>query len=255
MSIENAVRYRAVLYERIGKSALNVMYPNEFEYYVCALELVNANNKSLRYFIFPVMPSNLEEVQPKSTSVRKTLGGTVALSSNTFNPVDITLSGNFGRKFKVLLGSNFEDFVSAFKTPRGSSLVDKTQNAVRQIFDNRVKTGYGCLKVMEEIITEADRIDRDGPRFLIFYNLAFGTSYYVKPTSFKISMSQDYNMIHSYNLSMKGIAPLSAIENPASRYRSLQMASMTQDHMDKTVNKLSRLLTFDHDDFSYAFRI
>ena len=44
MSIENAVRKKALLVESVGQTLLNVKYPEEFELYVIALEVVNQQN-------------------------------------------------------------------------------------------------------------------------------------------------------------------------------------------------------------------
>ncbi|MBV7533761.1 hypothetical protein [Chitinophaga sp. sic0106] len=255
MSLQNAVQARNALLQQSGKEGINVMYPEEFEQYICALELVDKDGSTLKYFIFPVMPSNIDESQPKPTSFKRTLGGIVTMSSTTFSPVDITLSGTFGRKFRILLGSNFTDFVSAFRKPKGKNIIEKAKDAARQVFDDRVKTGYGCLKVMEELIMDADRIDEKGPRFLIFYNLAFGNSYYVKPVSFKISMTEENNMLHQYTLALKAIAPLAVTADPAARYKELDKAHRVQEKMDATINQLAGLLNFGNDKLKYLNRI
>ncbi|SEW37474.1 hypothetical protein SAMN04488122_2511 [Chitinophaga arvensicola] len=227
----------------IGKAALNMRYPKEFEYYVCAFELIDANDNTLRYFIFPVMPSSIDETQPRITNIRKTAGGVVALSSTNFAPVDITMAGNFGRKLRILLGSSYTDFISSLKVDNKITIASAV-NGIKAAFDDSVKTGYGCLKILEDIIREADKVDKDGPRRLIFYNLAFGNSYIVKPTSFKISMNQDTNMIHSYNLTMKGIAPIEALyeaNKPGGRNDDLRVTSVCQKNIDKIVNTLGNI--------------
>ncbi|NIG54745.1 hypothetical protein [Chitinophaga sp. Cy-1792] len=251
MSIQTAVQTRDALLEQSGREGINVMYPTEFEQYICALELVDGDGSTLKYFIFPVMPSSLEESQPKPTIFKRSLGGIVAMSSTTFSPVDISLSGTFGRKFRILLGSNFTDFVSSFRKPKGANLLEKVKDAARQVFDDRVKTGYGCLKVMEELIQDADRVDEKGPRFLIFYNLAFGNSYYVKPMSFKISMTEENNMLHNYTLALKAIAPLAAGGYSAKRYMELEAAHQVQEKMDSTVNQLAGILNIKNDQLKY----
>ncbi|MBS0031611.1 hypothetical protein ACTJJ0_30815 [Chitinophaga sp. 22321] len=248
MSIENARQRRDKLIEEEGKVSLNVRYPREFEYYVCAFELVNGKDKTLRYFIFPVMPSSIDESQPRISNIKKTVGGIVALSNTTFTPIDITLSGNFGRKFRILLGADYTDLASAVKIRDGQTEGNSQEDETATIFDERVKTGYGCLKILEEIIAEADKVDALGPRRLIFYNLAFGNSYIVKPTSFKISMNQDSNMIHNYSLSMKAIAPLDAVTKPdklKSRYSRLQLGTVGEEHIDASEHSLKESLYKD----------
>lgn len=245
MSIENAVRNRAVLLEQIGQSALNARYPKEFELYVCALELVDEQGKTLRYFIFPVMPSNLEENQPKLTNIKKTAAGVTILSTTTFVPVDVNISGNFGRKFKVLLGTDYVEFLQSFSTQNGSVTADSLANGIVELFDSRVKTGYGCLKILEDIVNEADVVDENGARRLIFYNLAFGNSYVVKPMSFKIMMAQETNMIHGYSLALKGIAPLDALKSAQDlqdEAKQLNTTAFVQQKTDQIVNILTSVL-------------
>ncbi|SHL14861.1 hypothetical protein SAMN05444266_102213 [Chitinophaga jiangningensis] len=254
MSIQDAVQRRDALLQQSGKEGLNVMYPKEFEQYICALELVDTAGNTLRYFIFPVMPSNMDESQPKPTSFKRTLGGIVTMSSTTFSPVDITLSGNFGRKFRVMLGGDYTDMVSAVRKSDTSSNTKTDKDASRQVFDDRVKTGYGCLKVMEELITEADRVDEAGPRFLIFYNLAFGNSYYVKPVSFKISMSEDNNMLHQYALALKAIAPLEVTISPVKRYENLEMARRVHEEIAASANRIDDLIA-QNDQHEYTHQV
>lgn len=244
MSIESVRRNMLTQLGEVGKAALNMRYPKEFEYYVCAFELIDAKDNTLRYFIFPVMPSSIDETQPRITNIRKTAGGIVALSSTNFAPVDITLAGNFGRKLRILLGANFTDFISSLKVDMKKITLGSAVKGIEAAFDERVKTGYGCVKVLEDIVREADKVDKDGPRRLIFYNLAFGNSYIVKPTSFKISMNQDANMIHSYNLTMKGIAPIEALYEAnklGGRNDQLRLATVCQKNIDEIVNTLANI--------------
>lgn len=247
MSIENAVRNRALLVEQIGKAALNIKYPKEFEMYICALELVDQLGRTLRYFIFPVLPSSLEDTTPRITNIKKTLAGVSVLSTPTFIPGDINMNGTFGRKFRVLLGTDMADFLQSFVAPEGRITANSLLNGALEVFDDRVKTGYGCIKILEEMIKEADKIDNNGVRRLIFYNLAFGNSYVVKPMSFKMSQTQETNMIHQYQLSLKSIAPLEALKSQqelTQQSARLNTSSHIQKQVDKTVNDLTSILTF-----------
>lgn len=248
MSIENAVRNRAVLLESIGKAALNVLYPTEFEVYVVAFELIDADGNTLRYFIFPVNPSNLEETSNQVTNVKKTLTGVTSLMSPTFVPIDITLAGSFGRKFKVLLGTDFVQFINSFRVDgNGKVSAQSLTKGVVEIFSERVKTGYGCYKILEEIVNESIVVDEKGPRRLIFYNLAFGNSYLVKPMALKTSMSQESNMIHNYHLTLKALAPITAL-NKAKDLQDdrakLNATALIQSGVNRLVNELTKALTF-----------
>lgn len=242
MSIDNAIRRRDTLLTTIGKAALNIKYPKEFEVYICAFELVDSLGKTLRYFIFPVMPSALSEREPESTNVRRTIGGVTALSTTTFTPGDIVLSGNFGRKFKILLGSTYTDLLNAFKTVDGQVTLESAAQGLVNIFDDRIKTGYGCLQVLKEIIDESNVVDANGPRRLIYYNPAFGTSYVVKVIDKKIDMSQDTNMLHNYTVSLKTLAPLDALKTQSQLESDAIKLNIT-DYMQKRTTSLLNTIT------------
>lgn len=244
MSIENAVRNRGLLLEEIGKTALNIRYPKEFELYLCALELTDQDGQTLKYFIFPIMPSGISETKPQLTNIKKTLAGVTVLSSPTFMPTDITLNGNFGRKFKVLLGTDLQDFASSF-TVNNQITPNSILSGVGDFFDNRIKTGYGCIKILEEIIQQSNQIDSGGAKRLIFYNQALGNSYLVKATSLTFNQSQETNMIWNYNLQLRSIAPLEAIKTPKEiqdQNFKLDTTGFAQKQVNNLVNNLSGMI-------------
>lgn len=229
----------------VGKVTRNVAYPKEFELYLCAFEVTDQNFSTLQYFVFPVMPISMDEGQTFISNVKKTLGGTVVLSSQGFVPRDITITGTFGRKFKVLLGGDYVDVISSFKTGVNKILSGKISQGIQE-FDARIKSGYGCLKVLEEIINNANVVDAKGPRHLIFHNPALGNSYLVKPQSLKLSTNQETNMIWNYALSMKGVASLedvmSAVDIRKSR-KKLILTGYMQSKADIAVQSITKLLS------------
>jgi hypothetical protein len=213
MGVEAAVARRNALLVSAGKRALNIKYPDEFELYVIALELVDESFNTLRYFVFPVNPSSIEESKPQLTNIKKTLGGVTVLKNTTFVPTRINISGSFGRNFKVLLGSTYEDFLSSFVSPVFGFITNKSLlKGVKQIFDDRIKSGYGCCKILEDIIEENKKIGTDGQiRKLIFHNPALGNSYIVEPGELSFKMSEQTNMIWNYSLSFTSVAPLESL--------------------------------------------
>jgi hypothetical protein len=254
--IENALAQRAALYSEIGKTALNVKYPKEFEMYTVALELVGGDGKTMKYFIFPINPSSIDEVNTRSTNIKKTSTGMIALSTTAFTHVDINLSGNFGRKFRVLLGTKYEDFIHSFQVVAGASANPDTSiwtttegsatSGAKELFDQRIKTGYGCLKILEEMCDLADAIDEKGPRRLYWYNLAFGSAYLVKPMSFRINMSQDNNMLHAYSLQLRALARLEDLLTAQEIEKSTEVLGKTayiQKQTNNVVNKLEGIFT------------
>lgn len=236
MSIENAARKHLGTLTSVGKVGLNILFPKEFELYLCALELTDENYNTIQYFVFPVMPTTMDETQTPASNIKKTLGGVVVLNTPTFIPRDITIAGTFGRKFRILLGNDATDFASAFTLGA----------AIGQIFDERIKTGYGCLKILEEIVNQANAVDDLGSRRLIFHNPALGNSYLIKPTSLKMSQSQETNMIWSYSLQMKAIASLEhlmssqMLRNEALR---LNTTGYIQQATNRAINAITKMIS------------
>lgn len=245
MSIENLVRERALLVENVGKIGLNIRYPDEFELYVFALELLDEEGNTLKYFIFPVNPKNVNENQPRITSVKKTMSGIHVLRTNTFIPKDISLTGTFGRRFRILLGEDYTDLVQSFQTPKNKIDLDSLGQGIIEIFDERTKTGYGCCKILESIINGSQVLNsgREGVRTLLFHNLALGNSYVVEPMNLKFDMSQESNMIWNYSLSLKAIAPLSSFrtkeEQEIERTR-LTVTGYIQTRVDDLIGSITR---------------
>ena len=244
---KDGLDYTDSLVRLLGTTArplLNIKFPKEFELYMCALELVDQEGSTLRYFVFPIMPSNIEESQPQLTNIKKTMGGITVLSNPTFIPSDITLSGNFGRKFRALLGTDYIDFISSFKTNLQKINLKSITKGTVTFFDERIKTGYGCCKILEDIVRESKLIDDAGVKHLIFHNPALGNSYVVKPMNLKFSMSQETNMIWSYSLNLKTIATLEAFKNStelSEERERLTVTGMIQDQTNRVVSLLSSI--------------
>ena len=256
MSIENAVLRRGIaLFGGLGKVGLNLKFPDEFELYVLALELIDSSGDTLRYFIFPVNPSNIDEAKPEITNIKKTLNGVVSLSTPNFVPTDITLTGNFGRKFKVLLGEDYQDFANSFKDTSSGKLTKKSViKGVGEFFDERVKSGYGCTKILEDIVNESKQLDDfGGMKTLVFHNLALGNSYIVKPMSLRFFQSQESNMIWNYSLTLKSVAPLEALLNQQQleevRFR-LSMSGWVQNQTNRLMNKLTEVVSKTNTNFN-----
>lgn len=246
MTLQGAAQEQLNLLSTLGKSGLNLLHPNEFELYLCALELTDQNGNTLKYFVFPVMPSGIDENLPQLTNIKKTMAGVTVLSSPTFNPTDISLAGNFGRKFKVLLGTDATELISSFTTADGSLTKQSVLGGAANFFDNRIKTGYGCIKILQDIIEQSQQVDSKGIRRLIFYNLALGNSYLVKAINLRFSQSQESNMIWNYNLQLKSIAPLSAImtsQQIKQQQFRLVTTGFAQKAADVLLNSLSSILS------------
>lgn len=243
MSVENVARKHLGVLASVGKVGLNITNPNEFELYLCALEVTDEEFNTLQYFVFPVMPSSMDESQTFSSNVKKTLGGVVVINNSTFQPRDITLSGTFGRKFRILLGGDYTNFISSFKTAAGKFAAKSVLGGVASLFDDRIKTGYGCIKILEEIVGSANSVSDFKTKRLILHNPAIGNSYLIKPQSLKLSQSQETNMIWSYSLSLKAIAPLEAVMSSSKLQQQrvrLNVSGFLQKGVNNVVDKITQ---------------
>lgn len=253
MSIENVVRRRAVLLEQLGKTGLNIKYPNEFELYVVALELVDEDFNTLKYFLFPVMPKSLEEDSQQLASIKKTIGGVHVLTTTHFIPTDISLSGTFGRRLRVLLNGTYTEFLTSFKTSTDDLTWKSLSKGAVEFFDENIKTGYGCTKILESLINDTNTISPNGgSRNLLFHNLALGNSYVVRPIGLKLSQNQESNMIWNYSLTLRSLAPLSAFYNSSELQKKrldLGGTSLLQKNLDSSISSLTRFISRQDDRF------
>jgi hypothetical protein len=194
-------RYSKLLKE-LGANALNSLHPDEFEYYLCAFELVSGID-TIQYFIFPIQPSSISIIDTRRTNIKRSMSGITVLRNNTFNPKTIELKGNFGKRFKILMKEGV-----AFGGDSSSSIkgtVKKPQ------FSADIKTGYGACKLFQKILEDSNKVSPSGePNKLYFYNMAFGESYLVEvnPQGTIFSNTEDQNMIWQYSVSMTAVAML-----------------------------------------------
>lgn len=183
------------LISSIGRGAVHTLYPDDFEYYLVTLELVDSDNNIVDCLVFPVNPDSISETETNNVSITKTAAGIAVHSDATFQPVSIKLSGTFGKRFKFLLG---RDIVF-----NGNAL---SMNG--KVFNNQIKTGYGVTKVLKNILALSRLPDEKGnPHRLFFHNSCFGTSYLVKFTSAEYNQTLSTNMYWTYSLSLTAIAP------------------------------------------------
>lgn len=197
------------LVKEIGTNALNSLYPNEFEYYLCAFELVSGS-KTVDYFIFPIQPSAISVTDTRRTNIKRSMSGTTVLRNNSFNPKDIVIKGSFGKRFKILMkeGVAFGGGSANFSIGNLEARIKMPQ------FSADIKTGYGACKLLQKILEDSNNVSSSGePNQLYFYNMAFGESYLVEvnPQGTTFSVTEDQNMIWQYTISMTAVAMLEDI--------------------------------------------
>lgn len=213
------------LAKSIGGQALSSLYPNDFEWYMVALELTDSEDNTIDYLTFPIMPDSISKTEPTRTNIKKSMAGITVLSTPSYAPQEINIKGNFGRQFKILVQpkSNIKINSSDKSTDSGKfhlfDLTKKSGSISGIAFSNfnlNVKTGYGVIKILQAIASKSVGLDEKGKPFrLYFYNMAFGESYLVAIPPSGVQFFQDLskNMIWNYNLTMIALAPLEAVSN------------------------------------------
>lgn len=189
----------------VGTAALHTLSPDNYEYYMCSLELLNADGDQEGFMSFVVMPNNLSETTTPIQSQTKTKNGFVTLINGSFAPVTINLQGTFGRKFRL---------VTDIIDPNSSSK-DFFNGNIGKLLGSTVsiKSGYGLTRVLQYILKAANELDKNGrPRILLFNNWAFNTAYVVDVMSYSFSQSTENNMLWFYQVQLKGIAPADSIQ-------------------------------------------
>ncbi len=238
-------RLEQALNGQAGMSALHASFPNDFEYYMCALELVKYDGSTIDYFVFPINPSLFSISNMKAPSVEKTMGGVVISNNPTFTPIDINISGNFGRSFKVLVGKNPDVSVAQYSTASGSFLRESMQSGnsgkfLRTMISTRVKNGYGATKILESICDKSHGEIDGRPNQLYLYNPAFNSNYIVKVMGVTFKMDQSTNMVWHYDMRLKAVAPMEVVLG-AQRTRLGALDALSRGAIQKTVNEVSRL--------------
>jgi hypothetical protein len=143
------------------------------------------------------------------------------------------------------LGEDYIDFIDSWKE---NSQFNKKGviNGANELFDEKIKTGYGCCKILEETVKMASQVNSEGkPYVLILHNPSIGNSYIVKPVSLKFTQSQEKNMIWDYSLQLKAVAPLShwsVGEDLKNVRKRLNLTNITQKGVNSILNKIAEFI-------------
>ena len=215
----------------IGRGALSVLFPKDFEAYIMGLELTDSNDNTIDYFAFPILPESITKTEPKRSNIKKTSTGITVLSSNSFVPEEITMKGNFGKTFRFYLSPASPSVQGvAFSTISGKYDLLSTKSriafGVAPKFSVGVKTGFGAHSILRAIISKSNGTDYSGRPFkLYFYNMALGESYLVTvpPSGFTSTQTMNKNMIWEYTLNLTVIAPLSALTGSIKKFSMLKL--------------------------------
>lgn len=232
--------------KRLGQAALHALYPKDFAYYFLALQLVDSSNNTIDYFSWPILPDEIREVQSEVTNVKKTIGGVHVLKNPTFTPRQISIKGDFGRRFKLLLGGTkveFAGFNFSINSGKFNIANNNLLDGIVPQFSSFAKTGYGCIKVLEAIKEKSKKLDSNNkPYSLYLYNPILGNNYLVEFVTISHFQDKDrYNMIPAYQLQLVAIAPL---DNIVSRVNNIKSAlkNLTLAGLQKTANSVASSL-------------
>lgn len=192
-----------------GRAAVHAMYPNNYEYYLCTLELIDKDKNLEGLLSFLVMPNSITETKTPLMNVQKTNSAVVTTYNNSFTPRDISIQGTFGRKIRLLLGQK-----EVFGRNENNNLSGLNFGLNKIGIDPiLIKTGYGMIKMLEKMIDKSHSKDDDKEHFLVFTNYSLNHSYVVECLQFSESQSIDNNMIWYYSMELKAVANANTINN------------------------------------------
>ena len=224
MSKEIIRRKAQGVISNIGRAGLHALAPDDFEYYACTFELINYFGETEDIFHFPVMPNGIQIGRQSLVSIKKTGQGYLSQFSNSFAGRSISLSGTFGRKFRLLINNI-----------GGKNLA----SGGLQQFDLNVKTGYGALKLLERLVERSFELDPvyKMPRRLIFHNYTLNHNHVVEIINFQQSQSLENNMIWNYTLEMKMLADIKEWQNANSKKGHLKDL-LAMAALNKSINNI-----------------
>lgn len=225
------------LAKTIGLQAISTQWPYDFEWYMIALELATADNKTIDYLTFPIMPNSLSKVEQNRSTIKKSLSGVTVLQNSALPLGEIVLQGNFGREFKNLVGVNNDVDLNALaysikagKHDLYSLQAGSGKNIAKAgAFNVAIKTGYGVVKILQAMLSKSVGHDKQGRPFrLFFYNMAFGESYQVvvPPNGVRFYQDLSNNMIWNYDLRLTIVAPLDAIVKDSRKWKALAVTAI-----------------------------
>lgn len=200
--------------ESVGEAVLHTLAPDNYEYYQCSLELLDVEKNQVGFITFVVMPNNVSESRSPIQTQTKTKSGIVTTFNDSFAPVNISLQGSFGRRFRLVAG-----VVDPSDRGGVSNFLNGNLGKAAGV---AYKSGYGLTKVLKFILDKANEVDSQGrPYVLLYNNYAFNTSYVVDVVNYSFNQSIENNRMWYYEVLLKAIAPGEAVQSRAQRNAKL----------------------------------
>lgn len=217
-----------------GRAALHAQSPDDFEYYMCSLELIDSAGITKGFMTFAVMPNNLSESKSQIANITKTNRGITTVFNDSFIPRDISIQGSFGRKLRLLAGVKEAENVGSIPFFGGNLGTNPKEGGML------VKTGYGLIKMLSKMVDESYKLDKQGnPCVMIFNNYALNTHYVVEILQDSYNQSIENNMIWYYSLEMKAVAPAEAVrETDDSRRNSEFLTNVAAGSVVRGINNI-----------------
>jgi len=246
------LRYGELVAE-IGRKAAAALFPRDFDFYLVSLELVDSDGVTVDLFTFPVMPSEISEERTELTTIKKSAKGITSIKTPTFIPRQISISGDFGRKFKVVFGDEVTILAGfLFNSIREGTfnkenLFGNFTKIKQPVFSSPIKTGFGCTKVLESMVDKSLGFDSKGkPYNLFFYNPTLGNNYLVNTKTLRFNQDKESsNMIWKYSLSMTAVANLEQLEfSNANSLINAFVSDFINKQASNLVNKITNNLGF-----------
>lgn len=220
----------------LSRVTLNSLYPREFEAYLISLELVDYNDNIQEYFTFPINPNYISKTEPRVKSIDRTFGKIIVNKSDQFVPKDLVIKGNFGRDFKVVLRHKGEVTFN--------SILNKTTFFSSEEFNPIIKSGYGSLKLLQNICQKSEESINGLHNKLYLHNYLLGESYLVEVIDMTEDQSIASNMMWGYTLRLKIISPVGRDDGfmlktniPAS------VAGSAQETLNKSLGSVRKLMS------------
>lgn len=205
----------------VGKAAIHCIMPDDIEYYLCSLELVDYKDNRIGFLSFTVMPEQIVESYTPIQTMIKTQRANVTTFNDSFQPVDISIAGTFGRKFRLLL--NYKDpYKSDALNTFGKSKIISLNFGEILGAEVGVKSGYGMTKILEHILRAANMTDYNGkPFYLKFCNYSLNTAYICDVVNFNLNQSMANNCMWNYSFTLRAVSDIRGYKKLKNKLKEL----------------------------------
>ena len=107
-----------------------------------------------------------------------------------------------------------------------------------------MKSGYGLTKLLEHILSRANKTEKNKPLYLVFNNYSFNTSYVTDVINYSFNQNENYNMIWNYSIQLRAVADNRTFFSSESKTNFLKTVSANSiaTGLTNMVNEMTRML-------------